>query len=177
VIPSTRAEALISGDKEYYTGVPCPKGHVTNRRTHNGECIACRAERLTSWRKRNPQAVQKHNQKQYQKYATHRHIWVNIRRKYTIANPDKIIAQTRAYQASKAKRLPKWLAQDDMWLIKEAYHLAKLRERHIGGKWHVDHIIPLRGEVVSGLHCVENLQVIPAIVNVQKSNKFRMDVV
>lgn len=38
--------------------------------------------------------------------------------------------------------------------------------------WHVDHVIPLQGEMVSGLHVATNLQVIPWIANVSKANKY-----
>jgi hypothetical protein len=53
----------------------------------------------------------------------------------------------------------------------EAYHLAQLREKITGIKWHVDHIIPLNGKSVCGLHTWNNLAVIPAVVNLSKGNK------
>ena len=51
-----------------------------------------------------------------------------------------------------------WLAQD----------LNKVTE----GNYHVDHIIPLQGDGVCGLHVPWNLQVLPADVNIAKGNKF-----
>ena len=59
-----------------------------------------------------------------------------------------------------------------MWLIKEVYELAQLRTKLFGFSWHVDHIIPLKGKLVSGLHVIENLQVIPGIENIIKKNSY-----
>ena len=73
---------------------------------------------------------------------------------------------------AKIQRTPKWLSSDDLWLIEQAYELASLREQTCGGKWHVDHIVPLQGKNVSGLHVPWNLQVIPASVNCSKRNSW-----
>ena len=69
-------------------------------------------------------------------------------------------------------RTPKWLGIEELWLMKEAYKLAALRTKMFGFLWHVDHVIPLRGENVSGLHVPTNLQVIPAVENIRKKNSF-----
>ena len=90
------------------------------------------------------------------------------------ANKGLANANKKAYKAQKAKALPVWAKanSDYMWMMQEAYTLAKLREKMFGFSWHVDHKIPLRGESVSGLHVPWNLQVIPGAENMSKSNKF-----
>jgi hypothetical protein len=71
-------------------------------------------------------------------------------------------------------RTPKWLTSDDMWLMEQVYELARLRQQITGGEWHVDHIVPLRGKNVSGLHVPLNLRVIPRALNQRKANKFEV---
>lgn len=50
----------------------------------------------------------------------------------------------------------------------EAHHLRKLRNKLTKFEWHVDHIAPLKGKNVCGLHIWSNLQVIPKVVNLRK---------
>jgi hypothetical protein len=78
---------------------------------------------------------------------------------------------TAKRRAARIERTPSWLNDDDYWVIKETYHLAKLRTKLFGFKWHVDHIVPLQGKLVSGLHVPTNLQVIPWLDNQKKHNK------
>ncbi len=59
-------------------------------------------------------------------------------------------------------------------VIKEAHDLRKLRNHLTKIEWHVDHIVPLKGQLVSGLHIWSNLQVIPKIANLKKGATFAL---
>lgn len=91
---------------------------------------------------------------------------------YRVANKHRYNAKTRQRQAAKLQRTPRWLTKDDLWLMEQAYELAALRSKMFGFHWEVDHIIPLQGRTVSGLHVPTNLQVIPMTVNRSKSFKY-----
>ena len=75
-------------------------------------------------------------------------------------------------KSAKLLRTPRWLTEFDHLKIQCYYQLAAMRNRESGQTWHVDHIIPLQGEFVSGLHVPSNLRVIPAIENMRKSNHY-----
>lgn len=58
--------------------------------------------------------------------------------------------------------------------IKEIYKQAKKLSKETGIEYHVDHIAPLQGELICGLHVEWNLEIIPATENLKKSNKFEV---
>lgn len=78
-------------------------------------------------------------------------------------------AQWAKYHATKLNATPSWANQDQIKRIYAA--CAKITEQ-TGIEHHVDHIIPLQGENVCGLHVENNLAIIPAKMNLQKSNKY-----
>ena len=88
--------------------------------------------------------------------------------------PGKVNAKETSRKTAKLQRTPEWLTPDDHWMIEQAYDLAAFRTAMFGFAWHVDHIIPLQGKNVSGLHVPSNLQVIPALVNIAKNNHFKV---
>jgi hypothetical protein len=97
-----------------------------------------------------------------------------LSKKYYATDRGKITSciNSAKRRASKLQRTPNWLTEEDHWMFEEIYSLAKLREELTGVKWHVDHKIPLQGELVCGLHVPTNLQVITATENLSKGNSY-----
>jgi hypothetical protein len=91
------------------------------------------------------------------------------RRKHRKENPDLYNVRSTKRRAAKLQRTPSWANEQ---LIAAYYKEAKRLEELTGIKFHVDHIIPLQGEMVSGLHVETNLQLLPAHENIGKSNSF-----
>ena len=86
-------------------------------------------------------------------------------------NPHKVLEQSARKRATKLQRMPAWLTKEHKEQIKEIYKFAQRLSNETNVKHHVDHIVPLRGKVVSGLHVPWNLTVITADENMRKSNK------
>lgn len=109
-----------------------------------------------------PEKGEKYLEKRAIWYETYAPIARQRAKDWNAAHPEVQRNRSNSHNQRKARqqRTPKWLTSEDRWLIAEAYHLARLRTKTLGYEWHVDHIIPLRGKRVSGLHVPTNLQVI-----------------
>lgn len=193
-----RAEAKALGLKFYNTGKPCKHGHLSDRYVQ-GACIECVKIQTVAWKdnnlERHKHAMRKwwennketHNARVKNWQAANPEKVKKAANMWVAANPEKVAAKTKRYRqrhpdqatawavasvAKRSKRVPNWLTPDDKWMLKEAYSLAKLRTKMFGFVWEVDHIIPLRGAAVSGLHVPTNVQVIPKALNRLKRNEF-----
>lgn len=87
-------------------------------------------------------------------------------------NPDVCREYGRRRYASKANAIPGWANRDAILLI---YEQARKMEMATGVKHHVDHAVPLRSQIVCGLHCEHNLQVMEATKNMSKHNRYWPD--
>jgi hypothetical protein len=88
--------------------------------------------------------------------------------------PERAAAATAKRRALKLQRTPAWLTEFDKLKIKCVYSVAAMLTRENKESWHVDHIIPLQGDLVSGLHVPSNLKVIRGAENIAKHNKYEV---
>jgi len=71
---------------------------------------------------------------------------------------------SRLREIAESRQCPKWADR------------AKIREIYVNRPdgHHVDHVIPLRGKLVSGLHVESNLQYLPIAENMKKHNTYNI---
>lgn len=143
--------------------------------------------RVKEWRAANPKARAEQNkryaQKHPEKLVAKSIRWKNnnperaaeIARQSRLCNKGRIVANKAKYRAGKSNRTPAWLTASDLLHIKCKYQLAAMLNRSTNEQWHVDHIIPLHGQIVSGLHVPSNLQIITAKENQLKNSKYEVN--
>jgi hypothetical protein len=90
---------------------------------------------------------------------------------YRYRKSDYYNSLSRLYQASKVSATPPWLTDEHKKQILEFYALSKDCSVVTGEAYHVDHIVPLRGRNICGLHVPWNLQVLPSDINISKGNR------
>lgn len=75
-------------------------------------------------------------------------------------------------RCNKISATPSWLDDEHKKRLRSIYKACKNVTERSGKIHHVDHIVPLQGENVCGLHVWWNLRIIPAEMNLSKGNKF-----
>ena len=185
--PKTRAEAKATGAKYYFTGEPCKHGHVALRKT-KGACVEClkvewaqssktRAEYFTAYNQREEVKDAKHswyleNREQVINAASTRpaHVKQAYRNAWKTNNKLQVRADNKARRRKHRKATPLWLTRRQKSEIRQMYQIAITMSQATGEQYVVDHIYPLRSDVVCGLHVPWNLRVTTQAENLKKSN-------
>ena len=182
--PTTRQEAKATGATHYFTGMPCKHGHIALRKT-KGVCVECLQ---IEWRDSNaarallPKSeASKEAGKRY--YEKNKELIIlkamgrtnEDRRRYRNTwkenHPEEVLASTNDRRRRHKNASPRWLSKEQKEAIRQFYKDALTTTRITGKQYVVDHIVPLRSEVVCGLHVPWNLRVITQEENLAKSNK------
>ena len=191
-LPKTRAEAKAAGAKYYFTGEPCKHGHVAPRKT-KGSCLEClkleweqsnikRAEYFAEYNR--SEAGQAAKQRYYEKnkeYVVAKALATPARLKnqYRKAWADKNLVSVRANTKNRRRKhrnaTPPWLTRRQKTEMRSMYQIAITTSKMTGEAYVVDHIWPLRSDVVCGLHVPWNLRIITRAENLQKSNSLPTD--
>lgn len=104
-------------------------------------------------------------------YARHAEKRRTKSERWRAANPSRVTYHTSTRRSALAKRTPPWLTHEHYEQMRAMFWAASLMEMATGEKHHVDHIVPLRGKLVSGLNVPWNMQVLSATENLKKSNR------
>ena len=185
-LPKTWGEAKAIGAKFYFTGKPCARGHIDKRRI-SGTCVTCRDEKNKEWYLRKKKQDPEHGKRRYQQnkvyhakynkknkeyhkeynrkwYLRNKDYYNEYYKNYAKENPEKYKINNAKRRASKLQRAPAWLTDTQLKEIRRFYTTCP-------EGYEVDHIYPLQGKTVSGLHVPWNLQHLTAEENRVKSNK------
>lgn len=114
----------------------------------------CR-EYTQAYRQRNPEKVAESIKKRCKKKSLEASL------RWQKNHPEKAAHLSALRRAKIKKAVPAWA---------NVFAIAKMYKNRPEG-YHVDHIVPLSGELVCGLHCEDNLQYLPALENIAKNNR------
>lgn len=169
-------------DKDKRICPECRKTYITKYNKEKPE-----KTRLASakWQSLNPMlykaAKKKHYESNLYSERYKRQLWctsnsdknVLLKKEWRKNNLGKCAAHTAKRRAIILQATPPWLTKDHLAEIEEFYVLAQELAwlNQDVGVFHVDHIVPLQGENVSGLHVPWNLQLLSASENLSKGNK------
>lgn len=142
-----RAELLQRAKDNYWANVEERRAY---HRAHANKMRPTRKEYYRAWCEANAEKIQIRNRQASKQWREQ--------------NPHLNAAKSNSYRARKLNAQPDWLSVTQLNEMKMIYATCPKG-------WHVDHIVPLKGTDVCGLHVPWNLQHLPASQNMRKSNK------
>lgn len=197
---TARQAALATGQKTYL-GAPCKRGHAGWRFTSTMGCRDCAAARrntpeakaeAAAYRAAHAEEAKDYGRQHWERYKDERNA---ERREHTKRAPGHRKEQSRLYYERNKERIcarnrdpavrARFRARDNhlsrlkkarriqatpAWANLEAIRAFYAEAEALG--LHVDHVIPMRGRLVCGLHVENNLQLLDSVANMRKNNSF-----
>jgi len=187
-LPTSKAEAVACNSPHFFNGIPCPKGHVSQRFAASGGCHECSKELGREYRRKkwaeNKEEIKKASREYFHKNKPAR---LAAHKAYVAKNYDAVREQQRQYfknnpqvsrfhggtrRARKKMATPPWLKGDLLKQVKSIYSEATEISKVTGEVMHVDHLIPICGNGVCGLHVPWNLRILTRKENCSKRSEF-----
>jgi hypothetical protein len=178
--------------------VECNRLRMLNYWANNPAAVAKRNEKFKEYRFKEPEKYQAFKEKRVERWHLDEEYRLHCLKQFKkygkqlYANPEYAVkkrlqskdwftnnagmakAKRARRRASELNATPDWLTAIHKAQIAEYYEVATALEMQTGVKHHVDHIIPLKAKIASGLHVPWNLQVLTAIENLSKNNSYAM---
>ena len=182
-----REEAKKAGEQFYFTGKPCSNGHICKRWVSGGcyECqLVLRRKNMAKTRATRGEEVKARKKVEYERNKDRR---APARKRYALANVDKLRDAAKKYSQEKPEvrreinatrrartrnATPPWLTKEMRAEIKALHAEANALKAKFGVTFDVDHIVPLDGRHVSGLHVPWNMRVITQAENRSRPKVF-----
>lgn len=193
------SEAKQRGQKWYFLGISCPRGHFARRTVSNRECRSCVDAKRAAGRAADPEKFRAKDREKYHRnpereralMRANRAKHIEKRREYDNRryreNPEyraarmesartwwKLNAINRGKANYQVQKRRAWVKQATPgWLTKEQKQQIRdfyIRAATMEGEWHVDHIYPLRAKNSCGLNVPWNLQILSGDENRKKRN-------
>lgn len=140
----------------------------TNSGKYYCYCKVCSKQKNKEWKQRNKDKVVAYDKEWQQSNKDKKS---KNYKKYQVNNRAKVNSYNSYRRALELQATPKWLTASHKLHMECKYSLAAMLSKHTTEQHHVDHIVPLNGKTVCGLHVPWNLQVLTAKENLSKSNR------
>ena len=157
----------------YHNNKESAQASCKKYKENNKEKVALQQKiSIAKWKEKNPDYYSnwwKNNKEKARAYRQNSPTRALIQKQWRENNRGYCNYHTRKRQRRIIISTPAWANQDK---IKNLYVESAKLKKDTGVEYHVDHIIPLHGQFVCGLHVETNLRIITAAENLRKGNKY-----